>query len=286
MRAKAFGLSSGTWRGSPYSVELQTQMRRFALEASQKHRARFGMCCASTPGMRNMAEEQVNMGRAWMQSGDNLEAIQCMARAIKLEPEYFAAYRWLGILQQRLGDPHAAKAWYLLSLGCSSVSRDVYVDLGGVCMELGQQEEAVGYLLCALDTASLDWAEYQAVGIALSRLGQPVRAIEALTRSIAIHPDAETWSQLGFCHFLQCDLAAAESSYRLALQYDPEHAAAHTNLGLTLLAQCRYGEGFREYDWRLKIQGRTYYHFEGFEAPLWKRRNQTSCEGVARVLSG
>lgn len=156
------------------------------------------MFCTDAEYAKILAEEQVNIGRALIQTGNNLAAVQCMARAITLQSDHFAAYRWLGILQQRLGDPQAAKAWYLLSLRCSSVAREVYVDLGGVCMELGQEEEAVGYLLCALDTTTLDWTEYQAVGIALTRLGQPVRAAEALTRSIAMHPSAETWSQLGF----------------------------------------------------------------------------------------
>ena len=220
--------------------------------------------------MQILAEEQVDLGRALIRAGNHLEAVQCMARAIKFQPDYFEAYRWLGILQRHLGDSQAAKAWYLLSLHCSSVSPDVYMDLGGVCMELGQGPEAVGYLLRALDTASLDWAEYQAVGIALSRLGEPVRATEALTRSNAMHPTAETWNQLGFCRFLQSDPVAAEELYRTALRCDPECASAHANLGLTLLLRGEYEEGFREYDWRLKIQGRNYYHFEGFEAPLWR----------------
>lgn len=64
------------------------------------------------------------------------------------------------------------------------------------------------------------------------------------------------------------DPISAEASYQQALRCDSEYAPAHANLGLTLLLQGNYLEGFREYDWRRKLK--NFYHIEGFQAPLWE----------------
>jgi tetratricopeptide (TPR) repeat protein len=221
------------------------------------------------PGQPSPAEVHFNIGFELIQTGDNVSAIQSLARAIKAQPDYFAAYHQLGTLVRSLGDLKAAKAWFLLALRCTAVSDAVYVDLGGVCAELGQEDEAAGYLLHALASGSLDWAAYRAIGCGLSRLGKLEDAMDALRRSISLAPSAEAWCELGVCQFQQCDPISAEASYRQALQYDPEFAAAHSNLGLTLLLQGDYGTGFQEYEWRLKVKEKNFYHLEGFQAPMW-----------------
>jgi tetratricopeptide (TPR) repeat protein len=221
------------------------------------------------PKQPSSAEVHFNVGLELIQAGDNLSAIQSLGRAIKIQPNYFAAYYQLGILVRGLGDLKAAKAWFLLALRCTAVSDTVYVNLGSVCAALGQEDEAAGYLLQALASRSLDWAAYRTIGCSLSRLGKLEDAVEALRRSIDLAPSAEAWSELGVCQFQQCDPVAAEASYRRALQCDPEFAAAHSNLGLTLLLQGDYGEGFKELEWRLKAKQKDFYHIEGFQAPMW-----------------
>jgi tetratricopeptide (TPR) repeat protein len=94
--------------------------------------------------------------------------------------------------------------------------------------------------------------------------------MEALSRSIELAPSAEALTELGVCHFQLRDPVSAEASYRKALQCDPEYAPAHANLGLTLLLQGNYEEGFQEFDWRLKAEAKNFYHMEGFQAPMWK----------------
>src|ERR1700753_51072 len=101
-------------------------------------------------------EELFNTGRELILAGDNVSAVQYLAKAIKLQPDYFAAYYQLGLLQQTLGDLNAAKAWYLLALRCPKVATAIYADLGALCAELGQAEEATGYLLRALAGEPLD----------------------------------------------------------------------------------------------------------------------------------
>jgi tetratricopeptide (TPR) repeat protein len=216
------------------------------------------------------AEEHFKIGRELILAGDNVSAVQYLAKAIELQPDYFAAYYQLGLLQQTLGDLDAAKAWYLLAIRCPKVASAVYADLGDVCAELEHGEEAAGYFLRALGGEPLDRTRYLKVGVGLARLGQLTEAMDALSRSIELTPSAEAWSELGVCHFQLRDPVSAEAAYRKALQCDPEYAPAHANLGLTLLLQGNYGEGFQEFDWRLKAKVKNFYHIEGFQAPMWK----------------
>src|SRR3984957_15690834 len=71
----------------------------------------------------------INLGRELIRAGENLAAIQCLARAIQLQPDHFEAYYLLGSLQHSLGDRKAAKAWYLLALGFSSAPGSIFVEL-------------------------------------------------------------------------------------------------------------------------------------------------------------
>jgi Tfp pilus assembly protein PilF len=216
------------------------------------------------------AEGHFNIGRDLILAGDNVSAVQFLAKAIKLQPDYFAAYYQLGALQQSLGDLNAAKAWYLLALRCSMVRSTIYADLGVACVEMGQDEEAGRYFLRALEAEQLDWAGYLKVGVGLARMGLLTQAMETLGRSIELTPSANAWCELGVCHFQRCNPIAAVASYRKALQCDPEYVPAHANLGLTLLLQGKYEEGFQEFDWRLKAKVKNFYHIEGFRAPMWK----------------
>ena len=221
----------------------------------------------------------INLGRELIRAGENLAAIQCLARAIQLQPDHFEAYYLLGSLQHSLGDRKAAKAWYLLALGFSSAPGSIFVELGIACAEMGEDEKAAEYLLRALDTGQLDGTGYLKVGAGLARAGQIARAIEALGRSIELEPNAKNWSELGWCQFQLRDPISAEASYREALRCDREHAPAHANLGLTLLLQGNYLEGFEEFEWRWELK--NFYHIEGVQAPLWRGE---SLEGKTILL--
>lgn len=54
-------------------------------------------------------EGYLNLGRELIRAGENVAAIQSLAKAIQLQPDYFAVYHQLGSPQHSLGDREAAK---------------------------------------------------------------------------------------------------------------------------------------------------------------------------------
>jgi Flp pilus assembly protein TadD len=79
---------------------------------------------------------------------------------------------------------------------------------------------------------------------------------EELYRKVAkVRPnDADVWSDWGYSLYLRTDKenckdnwAEAEKKLRRALQLNPQHARAHSNLGLVLGQMGRYDEAYREF---------------------------------------
>ena len=89
-------------------------------------------------------------------------------------------------------------------------------------------------------------------GEALYRAGR-IGEAEALYRQAAeLRPTPARLQNLATLRQLAGDYPAAEALFRRALALDPQFARARAALGLTLLGQGRWAEGFAHYDaWRL-----------------------------------
>ncbi len=66
------------------------------------------------------------------------------------------------------------------------------------------------------------------------------------------------------------DNDAAEEFYRRALVLDPDHPETHLNLGLCLLLRGAFAEGWREWDWRHRLEDSPPRRFTGRD---WRGEN-------------
>ena len=100
-----------------------------------------------------------------------------------------------------------------------------------------------------------DYAEaYNQLGIVLNEQGQSAEAIENYRQAVRFKPDfAEAYNHLGVLLNFQGCPAEATENHRRALQLDPDYAEAHLNLSFALLRTGRLTEGWKEYEWRRKI---------------------------------
>jgi tetratricopeptide (TPR) repeat protein len=92
------------------------------------------------------------------------------------------------------------------------------------------------------------------LGLALAAADRNGEAIAAFRNAIRLAPDhIIAWNNLGLTHFAACNVPEAIVAYREAIARSPNFAEAHWNLALALLAHGEYEEGWREYEWRLRI---------------------------------
>ena len=129
------------------------------------------------------------------------EAEALLNKAVKIKPDYAAAYFNLGIILKNLGRLEEAESAYRKALKIEPEYAEAYCNLGIILKNLGRLEEAELSYRKALDIKN-DYAEVHSnLGIVLRWLGK---------------------------------LNKAESSFREAIQLIPELGEAHSNLGSIL----------------------------------------------------
>jgi hypothetical protein len=90
-----------------------------------------------------------------------------------------------------------------------------------------------------------------AEGEALVRAWRLAEAEAKISEAWAIAPTLGGAQALGFVRYLHGDFGAAEAWFLKALAIDPQFALARASLGMALLGQGRWAEGFVEHDaWR------------------------------------
>ena len=114
-------------------------------------------------------------------------------------------------------------------------------------------------------TPQQEWKYKSLKANALAKLGRFEQAIALLETQT---PESRSWrwhmSRAGV-ELQRCDWSAAEQHYRFILKLHPNHANAHHNLGLTLLSQQQWQEGWKEYEWR---RSNPRHSGDGVQAPI------------------
>jgi hypothetical protein len=146
--------------------------------------------------------------------------------------------------------------------------------LGVVLYQTRRQGDALPLLERAAAAVPEEPEFHNNLGLALAAGDRNDDAIAAYRRALALRPGhAIAWNNLGLTLQAANRLPEAIAAFREALARIPEFAQAHWNLALALLAHGEFGEGWREYAWRLKIPELA-QHERQFAGPRW--------DGVAR----
>ena len=89
---------------------------------------------------------------------------------------------------------------------------------------------------------------YHRLGVVADKQHRYREAQELLIQSLQIDPmNADVRVDLGYCFYMQGQLAQAEAETREALKVDPRSERAHNNLGLVLGAQDRMAEALEHF---------------------------------------
>ena len=176
-----------------------------------------------------------------------------LKRAVEFDPSNPAAIFELGSLLRNLG--RNADALELFLRYAQLVPND-YQGLGqiGSCLgDLGRYTEAESYLRRAVALAQ-DPITYYDLGFVLTRMGRLTEAIREYERALErdpTHVRARTNLAVNLVNLGQLERASRE--LRRALEIDPENATAHTNLGLVLAQQGQLERAVQEFREALRI---------------------------------
>jgi tetratricopeptide (TPR) repeat protein len=197
------------------------------------------------------------------------EALASEDRSLALRPESPEGLSNRGTTLHELKRFDEALASYDGALALRPDHAEALNNRGNTMHELKRFEEA----LASLDRALALRPNYPEAlynrGVTLHALGRFDDALTSYDQALAVRPDhAETLGNRGNT-LLELQLFdEALTSYQRSLAVRPDYPDAHWNMSLVQLLAGDFFNGWREYEWRWKIEGLGLFK-RGFVQPLW-----------------
>jgi len=175
-----------------------------------------------------------NVAGACYKALGNLESsAEMFTNAVKIQPDYFEAYKNLGITLENLNRNKASIDNLLIAISINPDYFDANYHLANVYQKLSQHENAVEFYEKAISINPNVAEAHFNLGNTLKELGDFDRAIQAYNQAIKIKPNlAEAHNNLGVIYKDLANIALAASSYESAIKIKPDFIEAHNNLGI------------------------------------------------------
>jgi tetratricopeptide (TPR) repeat protein len=195
------------------------------------------------------------LGLIAYQVGNNEIAVDLIARAITVQPDYTEAHSNLGLALQSMRKLEEAVAQYKKAIAISPGFAEAHNNLGAGLRELGQLEEAIASSRTAIALRpNLATAHYN-LGHALQDLKNLEGAMECYHKAIALQPEfAVAHNNLGLVFQDLGKLDEAMACYHKAIAIQSDYATAHYNIGNTLRDMDNPKEAIERYHQALAIK--------------------------------
>jgi tetratricopeptide (TPR) repeat protein len=264
-----------------------------------------------------------NLGASYYQKGELDRAEQYYSAALGASPDDVSALRALARVARSRGDLKRAYTELDRARRVAPNSAQVLFDFGWTALTLNLLAEALPVLerlyrekpdepayLYALAVARVmnfepdraqalitsyirlrpqDARGPYVLGVALFTLNQFREARAALERSLALQPFADTQHYLGLIAYNEGDVAKAIEWFERALKSEPEHAEAHTSLGVAYARQKNLEAARAELERAIELDPKSlkaHHQLSLVYARLGdKRRSQLMLEAAEKLRS-
>ncbi|WP_179076668.1 TIGR03032 family protein [Nostoc sp. C057] len=234
------------------------------------------------------ARSQFEKGKQLAQQGDLPAAVGCFQAALRLQPDYIAAYNQLGNALQGLGRLEEAIATYQHIIHLNPNVAPAHCNLGATWQMQGKTEEAIAayqraielkpdFALAHLNLGKLhanqqSWREaaqclqqvvrlqpeaaapYYELGNVLQKLGETEKAIACLDNALKRQPDfVAAWHNLGYLWMTQGDMSKAQKYFEQVITLQPDFPQVDGNLGQVLEVQGQLTAALASYNRALEF---------------------------------
>lgn len=225
LRRFAWQVAPGQWRRAEARRLNDVACGAHAAEDAIGHLERaLALDPLLQPAAHNLALVHLRIAESLRAEGRLHEAHEHCAAAVRASPALAEAHNNLGTSLKDLGRVPEAQAAYRKALELNAHLAEAHLNVGTCLLEDGQEPDAQGHFQRALEL-------------------QPESALALLG--------------LGHVHDLRGERSQALACYRRAIGLDENLAEAHFNYALQLLATGDFENGWREYEWRWRLDTRT-----------------------------
>lgn len=194
------------------------------------------------------------LGAIALQCGALDPARQLISRAIEVAPNYAEAYCNLGDVLATAGDMQGAADAYQKAIDLRPNFVEAVNNLGTVLADLGRVDEAMAAYRKARELQPGSPQPWCNISQALLGMHRTDEALAAARESLARDDRfADAHNNLGAGMLQKGEVDGALRSFRHAAALKNDFPLAHANLAMVLLLKGQFEEGWREYEWRLRV---------------------------------
>jgi serine/threonine-protein kinase len=177
------------------------------------------------------ADGHICLGRLAQEIGKQADAASEFQKALQLEPANDGAAIRLAKAYEALNQPEKAEAVYKQAIALRPNYWRGYDMLGGFYFNTADYPRAEQMYRIATEKDPQSFRSYSNLAVTLSVQEKETEAIEALKKSIALHPTADAYANLGGTLFKLRRFHEAADEYRRALSLAPDAYSNWSGLG-------------------------------------------------------
>jgi tetratricopeptide (TPR) repeat protein len=272
LRIGSIGIGSNSHGAESVPLRLDDALARAEQHMQAGRLPAAEALCSEILGVRPDCAPALNLlGIIAHQKGQLQTAIDFTQRAVAADASVALYHGNLGEMYRLAGRPQDAIAAARRAIELRPDYPEAWSNLGVALYELREFREAAGAHRNAIAAKPTFAEAHSNLGNALHALRKYDDAIDAYRHAIELRPDfADAWANLGTTLHHSGRFDDGASALRRAIALAPHHANAHTGLGLLLLMRGDLGEGWDEYEWRLRS---TEHKGPRFPLTPWQREN-------------
>jgi tetratricopeptide (TPR) repeat protein len=202
----------------------------------------------------NAADVLNNLGVALAELGKPEEALSAFQKVLAIHPDSLDGHGNLGLTYMRQGQLDAAARHFREVIKRKPDAFDVHFNLGRLLRSQDKLAEAAACFQHALQIKPDHAEAYHNLALTYVDLKKPDDAAVNYRHALRVKPDfAEAFNNLGILLEEQGKLDEAIANFRESLRIKPASAETHSNLGVALAGQGRLQEAITCYEESLRL---------------------------------
>ncbi|MBF0418988.1 MAG: tetratricopeptide repeat protein [Magnetococcales bacterium] len=197
----------------------------------------------------------LGVGRLFFEHGRWADAAVYFQDVLNLMPDHVEARTYQAMIEQRLGHWDVAQALFSELMQKNPDSARGHNNFGTALLEQSLWDLAVEQFQAALAIQPDYPQAINNLGVAYQKLGNTRAALQQFQQALVCKPDYwDAANNLGLSYQDRGQLEEALQAFRLCQRLKPDFADAYFNEGVIWLTRGDWVQGWRGYEWRLKMR--------------------------------